>query len=398
MLRNNRSHKAHANGASVPGPLSEGRNGHEDSKRRLRSHTLGARPGHSAPGRRPDYRGSPQSAHVSHADLVSAAEQRALDRANEPDTYGTTDTIVLQIPAAAFTIAGNNFMVEDVHGYFYVTSADSNARRLVAPVNLPAGAQIRWLDLYYHDTDAANNFFARLYSFAGSSTSTVTTLGEATSTGSAGKGYAADMLSPLVTVDNQETQYDVYLYGLSTDQSRKFRAVNIWYRLQMSPSPATATFNDVSTSYWAFQGIEALAASGITTGCPAPNFCPEQYVTRAQMAMFLARALGLTGSDTAPRAHVSPGSSGTGALFLPASLPASARGRCGLGARRGGVPVLEHADRPRVAEAKRAAEPGPRLPLVLADPPAVAVAHAERVRALAHLLAAQRTNQWRASP
>ena len=69
---------------------------------------------------------------------TSEAEQRALDRANEPNTYGTTDTIVLQIPAAAFTTAGNNFMIEDVTGYYYVTSADSNARRLVAP-GQPAG-------------------------------------------------------------------------------------------------------------------------------------------------------------------------------------------------------------------------------------------------------------------
>ncbi|MDP3984061.1 MAG: S-layer homology domain-containing protein, partial [Acidimicrobiia bacterium] len=43
--------------------------------------------------------------------------------------------------------------------------------------------------------------------------------------------------------------------------------------------------------------IEWLAAEGITTGCNPPEndrFCPNQPVTRGQMAAFLVRALGLT--------------------------------------------------------------------------------------------------------
>jgi len=42
-----------------------------------------------------------------------------------------------------------------------------------------------------------------------------------------------------------------------------------------------------------FRAIEALASSGITGGCGAGNFCPNQNVTRGEMAAFLARALGL---------------------------------------------------------------------------------------------------------
>ena len=43
-------------------------------------------------------------------------------------------------------------------------------------------------------------------------------------------------------------------------------------------------------------GIEAIAAQGITTGCNPPGntrFCPHRAVTRGQMAAFLARALHL---------------------------------------------------------------------------------------------------------
>jgi hypothetical protein len=59
------------------------------------------------------------------------------------------------------------------------------------------------------------------------------------------------------------------------------------------PPPATGIFNDVDLSYWAVGWIEQLKAEGITTGCTAENYCPEQNVTRAQMAAFLVRAFGL---------------------------------------------------------------------------------------------------------
>ncbi len=58
-------------------------------------------------------------------------------------------------------------------------------------------------------------------------------------------------------------------------------------------APASPTFTDVPTGYWAFQHIEALAASGITAGCGSGNYCPEQYVKRSEMAVFMSKALGL---------------------------------------------------------------------------------------------------------
>jgi Tol biopolymer transport system component len=39
--------------------------------------------------------------------------------------------------------------------------------------------------------------------------------------------------------------------------------------------------------------IDALAAAGITSGCTADSYCPEDAVTRAQTASFLARSLDL---------------------------------------------------------------------------------------------------------
>ena len=46
--------------------------------------------------------------------------------------------------------------------------------------------------------------------------------------------------------------------------------------------------------------INRLANTGITSGCGPRTFCPHAQVTRAQMAAFLTRALGLpeTGEDS----------------------------------------------------------------------------------------------------
>jgi hypothetical protein len=57
------------------------------------------------------------------------------------------------------------------------------------------------------------------------------------------------------------------------------------------PPPATGTvFSDVPLSHWAAAWIEQLAADQITGGCDANKYCPEESVTRAQMAIFLLRA------------------------------------------------------------------------------------------------------------
>jgi hypothetical protein len=52
-------------------------------------------------------------------------------------------------------------------------------------------------------------------------------------------------------------------------------------------------FNDVPIDYWAAPWIKQLAAEGITGGCGTNLYCPENPVTRAQMAVFLVRTFNL---------------------------------------------------------------------------------------------------------
>jgi len=65
------------------------------------------------------------------------------------------------------------------------------------------------------------------------------------------------------------------------------------YGAGYTPPPATGVFDDVNFNYWAVHWIEQLAAEGITVGCGGGNYCPEDPVTRAQMAVFLVRTFGL---------------------------------------------------------------------------------------------------------
>jgi len=56
---------------------------------------------------------------------------------------------------------------------------------------------------------------------------------------------------------------------------------------------ASTGFNDVPTTHWAAAWIKQLAAEAITGGCGGGNYCPENPVTRAQMAVFLVRTFNL---------------------------------------------------------------------------------------------------------
>ena len=82
-------------------------------------------------------------------------------------------------------------------------------------------------------------------------------------------------------------------------------------------SYAYHTFLDVPFSHWSWPFIEALENSGMSGGCGSGNYCPQNDVTRAEMAVFLVR--GVHGSNYNP-----PAASGTVFQDVPASYWAAA--------------------------------------------------------------------------
>lgn len=85
------------------------------------------------------------------------------------------------------------------------------------------------------------------------------------------------------------------------------------------PPGTEISFGDVPISYWAWQWIESLYGSGITSGCTLNPllYCPENGVTRAQMAVFILK--GLHGSSYTP-----PNATGTKFADVPAGYWAAA--------------------------------------------------------------------------
>ena len=62
-----------------------------------------------------------------------------------------------------------------------------------------------------------------------------------------------------------------------------------------TPPSAEGIFDDIPVSHWAADWIEQLYDEGITGGCSTnpPLYCPNNSVTRAQMAVFIVRAFNL---------------------------------------------------------------------------------------------------------
>ena len=235
----------------------------------------------------------------------SGSQEQAL--AITPNAFGLTVYNKLQIHASAFTTrCGDTNYRYGGNGYIYATDIPcDNLYAFWAPIQLPSGALIKWFDFYYYDTDADNDLRAIMHAYTGSDPAydnpSYSQLGLVSSSGNSGYGYEFLAMNHTVNNDvryNGGAQLAAIVAYPGTDATiltnkLRFKAVDIWWQRQISPAPATATFSDVPTDYWAFEGIEALAASGITTGCGGSNFCPDDNVTRAQMAIFLARALGL---------------------------------------------------------------------------------------------------------
>src|SRR5438132_3700306 len=213
----------------------------------------------------------------------------------DPNTYGTTAETAHTIVSQAFTVRDSTTTWANAATFDkYVTNGIGCC--LSAPALLPEGASITAVELEGCDNSATGSLDGVLLS-CGVPSGGCTTVGPLVSTGSAatpGCGVFRANISGAPAVNNVANSYffSVDNTGDLTGNV-SLRAARVYYKLQVSPAPGTATFGDVPTTHLFFQYIEALAAAGITSGCGGGNFCPDAAVTRGQMAVFRANALGL---------------------------------------------------------------------------------------------------------
>lgn len=169
-------------------------------------------------------------------------------------------------------------------------------QHVYAWVHAPGGSLLTYLELDFCNTDATHDLTMNLYAcdFSGScGTSPLVTLTGAAGTG-CGAYYVTGFGDP--TVDNYLGEYlldVVWPSGGPNNATIALAGAIVGWKYQVAPAPVTATFPDVPTSDPGFQYVEALVASGITAGCGGGNYCPDNPLTRRQMAVFLSKALGL---------------------------------------------------------------------------------------------------------
>ena len=235
---------------------------------------------------------------------ASASALLALDVNGQstPSSYGGADPTLLNIPAAAFLPRDSSTTWGySSPGYIYQTAG--GVEPFWAPVDLPTGALVFKIGLYFDDTDPDNDLTAtlRIYTGGRNNDASFTDVASVSSLGSPGRSYFFIAFGHTVENDTNHGNgmYSIVISNPAPGPALKFKGVELWWVRQVSPAPAIATFNDVPTNHPFFQYIEALKASGITAGCQAnpPLYCPDNPVTRGQMAVFLSKALGLHWPD-----------------------------------------------------------------------------------------------------
>jgi hypothetical protein len=238
------------------------------------------------------------------AGQVSLANPASLPRVApspaSPSTFGTTQTSYRVVTAPQITPFNSAVTYDDLGN-----GSNRNSRYatggfgvFVAGIDLPSGALITSLEMDACDSNATGDHAGTVLGFCDkfglnclAISSILMTVSDAVVPC---KATTEDLTSVNHTVDNLTNNYFVEVLTTSLDSSNSFSAARIGYRLQVSPA-SVQTFNDVPPADFGYQFIEALAASGITGGCQAapPLYCPDAPVTRRQMAIFIAKALGL---------------------------------------------------------------------------------------------------------
>ena len=207
----------------------------------------------------------------------------------QSETYGTSSETAIAIADWELNPVDSTTTYASNDGR-YVTSVSGT---LGAGIHFPEGASITRMELQACDSNAIKSAAVSL-SFRPNNSGISFGLATINTGATPGCALFSVTLSPAATVDNVGKSYFVEAgTGGGGDGTVTIQAIRVFYKLQVSPPPGTATFADVPTTHLFFQYVEALAAAGITSGCGGGNFCPDAAVTRGQMAVFLAKALGL---------------------------------------------------------------------------------------------------------
>jgi hypothetical protein len=182
--------------------------------------------------------------------------------------------------------------------FAYFANTGTGLDNFRAPIQLPAGAHVSLLECSFDDTSASNitvTLFKNRHDIS-SNVRNNTSMGSVSSSGTGGLQQPSTATN--FTIRFRENNERIFYYlsaAMPADANAQLRGCRLEWNRQITPTPVTATFNDVLVGHPQHQFIEALVSAGITAGCQVspPLYCPDANLTRGQMAVFLARALGL---------------------------------------------------------------------------------------------------------
>jgi len=177
---------------------------------------------------------------------------------------------------------------------FDTESAATGFASLGYPVHLLSGMSMQYTRLYYYENDINVKPSVGFYKVNHTTGASTSIQNMDPPTGFAG-GNTMTQFGPFNdTVDNYTYTYNfLVILPKTATATVRLHQLMIYYKLQVSPAPGTATFTDVPVGSTYHRYVEALYNSGITAGCGVNIFCPNTAVTRGQMAVFLSLALGL---------------------------------------------------------------------------------------------------------
>jgi S-layer family protein len=212
----------------------------------------------------------------------------------QPSTdWGTVATSVWSIGAcgAGARDATHTYQVLNCGRVEAIASVTSTA--VGFPVHLPTGALITSVRVNYFDNVVGTEPSIGFYQ-VGPTGALISVLPTVFPVFSGGNNTVTFVLGTPHQVVNSTNSYQwLVILGRTATTTTGVNSFEVFYRLQVSPAPATATFSDVPVGSGQHRFVEALAAAGITGGCGAGLYCPNDPLTRGQMAVFLSVALGL---------------------------------------------------------------------------------------------------------
>jgi hypothetical protein len=210
--------------------------------------------------------------------------------ASKPETFGTS-TIAHTLQAYIFEPLTPFVGATNANAFGSRYCTEMGGCSLQASLLLPAGAIIDSVVVDGCDESGVANLSVTLIRI-GTGESSNTMMASVASSGS--PGCTLLTATPAAhTIDNVEFAYRVEIGMPVATQQVRFQAVRVMYSLQVSPTPVTATFTDVPVGHPFHRFVEALVAAGITAGVAPGTYGVDDSITRGQMAVFLAVALGL---------------------------------------------------------------------------------------------------------